>query len=157
MYSWIISVVGIALLTILCDVILPDGKLNKHVKHVCSLLAVAVVFSPVLSMLRDFSIDIDVSQEALSYDVNLENYFVVQTVEDIENTIEQRLDSAGFVGATVEISYHVVDAKLILEKAVVSLKNVVLSSPSLVINLNENIKKIILDLYSFEQGVIVLE
>ena len=149
--------VGIALLTILCDVILPDGKLNKHVKHVCSLLAVAVVFSPVLSMLRDFSIDLDVSQEALSYDVNLENYFVVQTVEDIENTIEQKLDSAGFVGATVEISYHVVDGKLILEKAVVSLKNVVLSSPSLVINLNENIKKILLDLYSFEQGVIVLE
>ena len=149
--------VGIALLTILCDVILPDGKLNKHVKHVCSLLAVAVVFSPVLSMLRDFSIDLDVSQEALSYDANLENYFVVQTVEDIENTIEQKLDSAGFVGATVEISYHVVDGKLILEKAVVSLKNVVLSSPSLVINLNENIKKIILDLYSFEQGVIVLE
>ena len=149
--------VGIALLTILCDVILPDGKLNKHVKHVCSLLAVAVVFSPVLSMLRDFSIDLDVSQEALSYDANLENYFIVQTVEDIENTIEQKLDSAGFVGATVEISYHVVDGKLILEKAVVSLKNVVLSSPSLVINLNENIKKIILDLYSFEQGVIVLE
>ena len=149
--------VGIALLTILCDVILPDGKLNKHVKHVCSLLAVAVVFSPVLSMLRDFSIDLDVSQEALSYDANLENYFVVQTVEDIENTIEQKLDSAGFVGATVEISYHVVDGKLILEKAVVSLKNVVLSSPSLVINLNENIKKILLDLYSFEQGVIVLE
>ena len=149
--------VGIALLTILCDVILPDGKLNKHVKHVCSLLVVAVVFSPVLSMLRDFSIDLDVSQEALSYDANLENYFVVQTVEDIENTIEQKLDSAGFVGATVEISYHVVDGKLILEKAVVSLKNVVLSSPSLVINLNENIKKILLDLYSFEQGVIVLE
>lgn len=156
MSSWILSIVGVSLLTILCNVIMPDDKLNKYVKTVCSLVVVAVMFSPILGIIQNLSFQLD-DLEQVNNNVNLETYFVEQTVEDIERRLEEELDANAIVGCTVEIYYHVSNDKLILQKAVVNIQNVVLTSPLQVIKLKENIEKILFDLYSFEQGVAFVE
>lgn len=156
MSSWILSIVGVSLLTILCNVIMPDDKLNKYVKTVCSLVVVSVMFSPILGIIQNLSFQLD-DLEQVNNSVNLETYFVEQTVEDIERRLEEELDANAIVGCTVEIYYHVSNDKLILQKAVVNIQNVVLTSPLQVIKLKENIEKILFDLYSFEQGVAFVE
>ena len=156
MSSWILSIVGVSLLTILCNVIMPDDKLNKYVKTVCSLVVVSVMFSPILGIIQNLSFQL-VDVEQVNNSVNLETYFVEQTVEDIERRLEEELDANAIVGCTVEIYYHVSNDKLILQKAVVNIQNVVLTSPLQVIKLKENIEKILFDLYSFEQGVAFVE
>ena len=156
MSSWILSIVGVSLLTILCNVIMPDDKLNKYVKTVCSLVVVSVMFSPILGIIQNLSFQLD-DLEQVNNNVNLETYFVEQTVEDIERRLEEELDANAIVGCTVEIYYHVSNDKLILQKAVVNIQNVVLTSPLQVIKLKENIEKILFDLYSFEQGVAFVE
>ena len=143
-------------MTILCNVIMPDDKLNKYVKTVCSLVVVAVMFSPILGIIQNLSFQLD-DLEQVNNNVNLETYFVEQTVEDIERRLEEELDANAIVGCTVEIYYHVSNDKLILQKAVVNIQNVVLTSPLQVIKLKENIEKILFDLYSFEQGVAFVE
>ena len=143
-------------MTILCNVIMPDDKLNKYVKTVCSLVVVSVMFSPILGIIQNLSFQL-VDLEQVNNSVNLETYFVEQTVEDIERRLEEELDANAIVGCTVEIYYHVSNDKLILQKAVVNIQNVVLTSPLQVIKLKENIEKILFDLYSFEQGVAFVE
>lgn len=143
-------------MTILCNVIMPDDKLNKYVKTVCSLVVVSVMFSPILGIIQNLSFQLD-DLEQVNNSVNLETYFVEQTVEDIERRLEEELDANAIVGCTVEIYYHVSNDKLILQKAVVNIQNVVLTSPLQVIKLKENIEKILFDLYSFEQGVAFVE
>lgn len=143
-------------MTILCNVIMPDDKLNKYVKTVCSLVVVAVMFSPILGIIQNLSFQLD-DLEQVNNSVYLETYFVEQTVEDIERRLEEELDANAIVGCTVEIYYHVSNDKLILQKAVVNIQNVVLTSPLQVIKLKENIEKILFDLYSFEQGVAFVE
>ena len=128
---------------------MPDDKLNKYVKTVCSLVVVAVMFSPILGIIQNLSFQLD-DLEQVNNNVNLETYFVEQTVEDIERRLEEELDANAIVGCTVEIYYHVSNDKLILQKAVVNIQNVVLTSPLQVIKLKENIEKILFDLYSFD-------
>ena len=143
-------------MTILCNVIMPDDKLNKYVKTVCSLVVVSVMFSPILGIIQNLSFQLE-DLEQVNNSVDLETYFVEQTVEDIERRLEEELDANAIVGCTVEIYYHVSNDKLILQKAVVNIQNVVLTSPLQDIKLKENIEKILFDLYSFEQGVAFVE
>lgn len=46
MAIWISSIAGIVVLTVLLDVILPEGQINKYVKSVLALLTVVAVASP---------------------------------------------------------------------------------------------------------------
>ena len=114
------------------------------------------MFSPILGIIQNLSFQLD-DLEQVNNSVDLETYFVEQTVEDIERRLEEELDANAIVGCTVEIYYHVSNDKLILQKAVVNIQNVVLTSPLQVIKLKENIEKILFDLYSFEQGVAFVE
>lgn len=47
MTSWIVSVCGIALLSVLVDVILPDGKTQKYVRVVVGVVLTFTLLSPI--------------------------------------------------------------------------------------------------------------
>ena len=47
MTSWIVSVCGIALLSVLVDVILPDGKMQKYVQVVVGIVLTFALLSPI--------------------------------------------------------------------------------------------------------------
>ena len=49
MQQWVLSVAGIALLTVLCDVILPVGQTKKNIKTVIGIVETLVVVQPLLN------------------------------------------------------------------------------------------------------------
>lgn len=53
MSSWIISVCGIALLTVVCDVILPDGSTKKYVKTVIGIVVAFTMLLPTTSFWKN--------------------------------------------------------------------------------------------------------
>lgn len=50
--TWIISVVGVILLSVLTDVLLPEGQMNKYVKGIFSILLIFVIIAPLADFLR---------------------------------------------------------------------------------------------------------
>lgn len=50
MKQWVMGVAGIALLAVLCDVVLPDGKTKKFVKTAIGIVVTYVVVSPLLKL-----------------------------------------------------------------------------------------------------------
>jgi hypothetical protein len=50
--SWIISVAGVMVLTVLLDIILPDGQTNKYIKGIFSVVVIIAVISPVAGFLK---------------------------------------------------------------------------------------------------------
>ena len=48
--SWILQIVGVALLSVLVDVLLPNGRINKFVKGVFSVILIFTVITPLSSL-----------------------------------------------------------------------------------------------------------
>ena len=59
MSGWILSVTAVICLTVLMDIVMPDGQMNKYVKGITSLIVVFVVISPLTALAKgkfDFSL-----------------------------------------------------------------------------------------------------
>ena len=69
MTSWIVSVCGIALLSVLVDVILPDGKILKYVQVVVGIVLTFALLSPIS---RIFA-------EKYSSNISIDNNFAENT------------------------------------------------------------------------------
>jgi len=50
--SWLLRVAAVALLTVLTDVILPSGQINKYVKGMMAILLLIVLVSPLVALVR---------------------------------------------------------------------------------------------------------
>lgn len=50
MGKWVVTVAGIAILSVLCDVILPEGQTRKYVKTVFGVVVSLVIIQPVVGL-----------------------------------------------------------------------------------------------------------
>ena len=94
MTSWIVSVCGIALLSVLVDVILPDGKTQKYVQAVVGVVLTFAMLSPIsrffaskeasnLSSNGNFDTNITIQQAYLDGIHSQNNLARVQRVENV--------------------------------------------------------------------------
>ena len=107
MTSWIISVCGIALLSVLVDVILPDGKMQKYVQVVVGIVLTFALLSPISRIFAEKS------SSNISIDNNFaENTFLQQEFLDgIEaqknlariRQVEQAISSVAIANASVSV------------------------------------------------------
>ena len=50
MGQWVVSVAGIVILSVLCDVILPDGQTRKYIKTVIGIVVTVVMLQPIINL-----------------------------------------------------------------------------------------------------------
>ena len=50
MGQWVVTVAGIAILSVLCDVILPEGKTRKYIKTVVGIVVTLVMLQPIVTL-----------------------------------------------------------------------------------------------------------
>lgn len=56
--SWVLGIVGVILLSVLVDIILPNGQMNKYIKGIFALLFIFMLISPITGFLKkDVSFD----------------------------------------------------------------------------------------------------
>lgn len=48
MGQWVLTVTGIAILAVLCDIILPDGQTRKYIKTVIGIVVTLVMIQPIV-------------------------------------------------------------------------------------------------------------
>lgn len=61
MGQWVVTVAGIAILSVLCDVILPEGQTRKYVKTVFGVVVTLVIVQPLIRIFDgnfDFSLSL---------------------------------------------------------------------------------------------------
>lgn len=49
MGQWVVTVAGIAILSVLCDIVLPDGDTRKYVKTVVGIVVTLVMLQPIVN------------------------------------------------------------------------------------------------------------
>ena len=56
MGQWVVTVAGIAILSVLCDVILPEGQTRKYVKTVFGVVVTLVIVQPLIGLFSEGSL-----------------------------------------------------------------------------------------------------
>lgn len=106
MNAWIISIVGVVVLGVLVDVMLPEGNTAKYIKGVFGLIALAVMIAPLPKLFnKEFNFESLIGENTAQ--IQTDNNFIKDIMADykskIVDKIEKVLDDEG-----VEYEYVIV-------------------------------------------------
>ena len=144
MSGYILSILGVVLLGIIIDVIIPSGNINKYIKSIFSIFIVAVIISPVVKFLsnkNDFKLDYN------NYEIDQElvQYIYKKRVENEEKKIEQHVQSEGFEGIDIVLDFSINNNEIEYNSCNINLENLVISADKQHINKYEFIKNLVID------------
>ncbi len=101
--GYLLSVVGVVLLIVLIDLILPEGKISKYIKSIVSIVVVAVIVSPVAKLVNtDFDFK-KLFDGGYQVDTEFLNEIDNQNIEVLCRDLEVKLSDLGYVGTQVSI------------------------------------------------------
>ena len=135
--AWISSIIGVCFLSVLVDLMLPDGKTNTLIKKVVSYIIVAIVLMPLINLANNknniqdvFSYSEIQIQENYIYNINQSK------IDAIKESIQKELESKGILGVQISVSADVFTQEMEIYAIYVDLYNMVISGDSK----NKNIK-----------------
>lgn len=134
MREWLLSIIGIVFLSILFDLIYPNGKTNKFCKGIFGVIAVGIILNPILK------IDLD-STSSEYVDKELVESISQAKAEVYEASIENYLKSIGIEGVCVEVKYTLSENDFKLKSIYLDSSNIVLSKDLTNINKYEVIAR----------------
>ena len=144
--AWVLSIVGIVVLTLMVDIIIPEGKTGKYIKGVFAMLTVFVIAMPLPKIFNsEFDLEEFLHQNtsaSADYDV-LENIYYMR-LERLEQKIITSAESEGIKNMEVKINALNNNSFVEIQSIEINLKNVVIEEK----NPNINIVDIVIDLVS---------
>ncbi len=130
--SWIISIAGIICISVIVELILPEGQMNRYIKSVFSFIIVLIIILPIPKLLKtEIQIDrlfddgehISVDEDYL-YQLNLYKINIVK--EKIENKIQEH----GYKNVYIYVSADIFQNKMQFKYINVDLSKLIISENS---------------------------
>lgn len=90
MLSWVISVAGVMTLTVLLDIIMPDGQTNKYIKGIFSVFIIIAIALPLSGFLSG-GIDLDRLFDFSTKEYGIDNGYILGVYADAYGKEEERL------------------------------------------------------------------
>lgn len=103
MGQWVVTVAGIAILAVLCDIILPDGQTRKYVKTVIGVVVTLVMIQPVINFANgSFSANGNISSDYANVEIQ-QSYLDMVDDKQIAAKITAVQDSLSARGVLIEV------------------------------------------------------
>lgn len=142
MNGYILSILGIVVVGILFDVIIPSGSISKYIKSIYAIFVVAVIISPVVNFLSNKN-EIDFNYQEYQIDSKLINYINTQKVKSLENEIESELKENGYENVDIKLDFSYENEEIKYISCIINLKNLLLKDGQAHINKYEFIKNVV--------------
>lgn len=154
--SWILSIVGVVVVGVIIDLIMPDGQMSKYIKGIVAIFTVLVIVLPLPKLANqeisfDFNTNIAIDSE-LIYTIN-EN-----KVEQLNDILEKKLDENGYGNIEVSINADLYSYDLKIEKVFVDLSQAVINEE--ITNIDKyttDIKSIVKEVLKVEEDDILID
>lgn len=142
MSGYILSILGIVIVGVLVDIVVPSGTINKYIKSIYAIFVLAVILSPVIKFLSNTH---DININITGYEINedLMNYINTNKIKSIETNIENKLKDEGFDGIDIKINYTIESNELMINSCTVNMQNLVITSDKQHINKYEFIIEVV--------------
>lgn len=126
--SWIMSIAGIICLSVIVELVLPDGQLNRYIKGIFSFIILLVIISPIPSLLgKSFDFpnifdygDVRVDEDYI-YQLNLDR------INLVKGEIEDDIEESGYQNVVIYINCDIFDNAMQFKSIFVDLKNIVIT------------------------------
>lgn len=146
--AWVLSIVGIVLLTLIVDIVLPDGQTGKYIKSVLAIITVFVIASPVPSLISG---DIDIGSVVSDYDAAEVDETFLQDLFDaraeiLKDTLAAEFEKNGIEKVEITITYDKEEYTFGIEKILLDTTNAVSDEGDKNINIKEKVKDITTEL-----------
>lgn len=141
--AWILSIVGVVLIGILVEIILPKGQTAKFIKGILAIFTVFVIISPICKISVD---NLEFNDIFNFSEININSEFIEQVNKDKIVELEGRIEDLLFENGYEEVSILIdanIGKKIEINKLYVDISKMVLSSENLNINKYTNITAII--------------
>lgn len=154
---YLLNIVGVVFLIIVVDLILPEGKTSKYIKSIVSIFVIAVILSPVITIIKN-GFDFNALFVNGSYQVDNELLESVnrQNIELLEKDLVLFLDKEGYGGVEVMISTVFEQSETKINYIYVNLCDLVISENLAHIDYYTKIKELIGKQINIEAERIVL-
>ena len=105
MSAWIISLLGTVVITLISDVILPQGQTNKYIKTVLSVIIVCAIVFPLANLITDFSFEsIFNTGNTIDYQQQYIDYVKEEKEISLADLCNKKLSSVGLGGCNAHVS-----------------------------------------------------
>ena len=156
--SWLISIVGIVLIGVLVDIILPEGSMQKYIKSVFSIFVVFVMIYPIINM--DISkIDFNkfiYNDSSITLNDRYLDSFNKSYKKSLEELTEKQLETKGFMNVDVEILYIMLKNKFEIQKVILNAQNLVINNEAVHIDKYKEMKNIVIRFLYIEENKVVI-
>ena len=126
--TWITSIAGIICLSVIVELMLPDGQMNRYIKGIFSFVIILVIIMPIPNLIGkeiNFSNIFDYDNVAVDedyiYQLNLDKINIVR--DEIENDIQLH----GYENVKIYIDCDIFDNAMKFESITVDITNLVIS------------------------------
>ena len=104
MGKWVVTVAGVAILSVLCDVILPEGQTRKYVKTVFGVVVSLIIIQPIVGLFsQGVNGDFVESGSVAPQEQYLESVYQRQN-EYALRTVKQLLEGKGIDVDSIELN-----------------------------------------------------
>ena len=155
--AYLLSIVGIVILLVIIDLILPDSKISKYIKSIAAVFVVAVIASPIVKLVNsnwDWH-SLFVGSE-YQIDENIINNINQQNIEVLEDEITNYLAEQGFEGVKVMVSANFTENELKISYIYVNLCDLVINENLEHIDYYTKIKELITQQINIEGDKIII-
>lgn len=159
MSGYLISIIGVVMLGVLVDLVLPSGQMNKFVKSMFGIFTILIIISPVPKLINsnfDFS-SLFYNQASIEIDKDFLEVTNRKIVEQLEKSIESSCEKSGYNNVKCEIESILVENKLVIEKVKINLDKLVISQNVVHINKYTEIEQAVQRVVNIEKERIVFD
>ena len=156
MSGYLLALLGVVVLGVLIDVILPSGSTSKYISGIFAIFVMFVMISPVLTFIKS---DYKLSDYFTNVDIEL-NQNLLYTINDnkfnaMEDTITKHLQDNGYNNVIIDIQFTLDADNVEITQVLVDLTNLVINTNSTNINRYVYIRQVVMQHIAVTEEVIV--
>ncbi|MCI8555227.1 MAG: hypothetical protein HFI85_01450 [Clostridia bacterium] len=160
--GWILSIAGVICISVIVELVMPDGQMNSYIKKILSFIIVLVIILPLPKLLKteidlnnifDYSENIEVDKDYL-YQLNLNKINIAK------DDIETKIKSHGYNNVFVYVNADIFQNNMRFKSITVDLSGLVISGNSEhndITKIKKDISKIITEYVTIDEEAIIYD
>ncbi len=154
--SWVVSIAGICILSVLIDLFLPSGNMSSHIKNIFNFVIILVIIAPLPNIIKNYKNDY--TSFITTSDIELQNDFIYQMNRDkltaLKNEIDAKLISKGYQNIEISVYADIFTSNMVIENIYVDLSNLVIENNGQHIDIKKEVEIVILSVLDIDKEAI---
>lgn len=155
--AWILSILGVVIIGVIIDLVLPSGKMNKYVRSIFSAVTVLIIVLPLPNLFKN---GCNTDSFLYNTDVPLQQNYIDYTARMKENALLRGLYAAlkedGITASEIKIEGDFTQVVPVIEKVSVNLSQVVIVGQSEHINKYKLIQSKVSEYLAVDEDIILI-